>query len=51
MAKGIKYKCKSCGQSVELFVTPVSAPTHACKKRSKRVYELEIVDEDRNSKR
>ena len=51
MSKGIKYKCKSCGQSVELFVTPLSAPTHACKKRANRTYELEAQNENRDSKR
>lgn len=51
MSKGIRYECKSCHQAVELFVTPLSPPSHACKKRSKRIYELEIVDENRDSKR
>jgi len=51
MSKGTKYKCKSCGVSVELFVTPTTSPTHKCTKRANRVHELEIQNENRNSKR
>lgn len=38
-----KYKCDVCGQTLTLFVTPTTTPTHACPKQAKKIVEFKEV--------
>jgi hypothetical protein len=50
MAQITQYECPVCGVSVGIGVTIPEPPTHECKKRLNKVYELEKRD-SRDSKR
>lgn len=37
-----EWSCKTCGQSVTLFVKPSTAPTHVCKKQRNQTIQLTL---------